>query len=211
MNKRIVVGLFSLLLCCGLLLTLAACVGQSPKETPAPSDDPPSVEIDGVDVDDVSDGDYSGDIVVTPKDPDMNVVISPKDPNTNMTILPGNGTHTSTPAETASPTPTVKPTPAPSPTPKSTSTPAPTATPAPATVPTTPPNIDTSDTDVDIEADAKGSADFSLEDLIGGSSNADTQDTSDSVWIGDGESAQIDDVVVTSKGSGEDVVVTSRE
>ncbi len=214
--KRKMMFLSILPFCLALLLALSSCVDDQGKETPAPSDDPPSVEIDDQDIEGGADGEYNSDIVVTPKDPDMDIVVTPKDPTTNITILPGD--ETPAPSETATPTPTATPsstptptqksspgsTSKPSPTPAPTSTPTPTSIPTPSATPTSTPDIDTAvDTDVDIEADAKGSADISLEDLFGNSSDTDMQAPGDSVQIGD--------IEVTSKNPGEDVVVTPKE
>ncbi len=216
--KRKMMFLSILPFCLALLLALSSCVDDQGKETPAPSDDPSSVEIDDQDIEGGADGEYNSDIVVTPKDPDMDIVVTPKDPNTNITILPGDEapapseTATPTPTATPSPPPTPKPTqkpapvstPKPTPTPAPTSTPTPTSIPTPSAAPTSTLDIDTAvDVDVDIEADVKGSADISLEDRIGNSSDTDMQAPGDSVQIGD--------IEVTPKNPGEDVVVTPKE
>ncbi len=208
--KRKMMFLSILPFCLALLLALSSCVNDQGKETPAPSDDPPSVEFDGQDIEGGADGEYNSDIVVTPKDPDMDLVVTPKDPNTNVTILPGD--EAPAPSETATPTPTATPssTPTPKPTQKSSPvstpkpTPTPTSIPTPSAAPTSTPDIDTAvDTDVDIEADAKGSTDISLEDLFGNSSDTDMQAPGDFVQTGD--------IEVTPKNPDEDIVVTPKE
>ncbi len=207
--KRKMMFLSILPFCLALLLALSSCVDDQSKETPTPSDDPPSVEIDDQDIEGGADGEYNSDIVVTPKDPDMDIVVTPKDPNTNITILPGDETpapsETATPTPTATPSSTLTPKPTQKPvTPKPTPTPTPTSIPTPSAPPTSTPDIDTSvDVDVDIDAEAKGSADISLEDLINGSSDIDMQAPGDSVQIGD--------IEVTPKSPDEDIVVTPKE
>jgi len=94
--KRKMMLIIVLGLCLALFMVLSSCVDDSGRETP--SDDPPSVEIDGGDTSAEDNDGSNDDIVVVPKDPDMDIAITPKDPNIDVTILPGDETSTSAPS-----------------------------------------------------------------------------------------------------------------